>query len=112
MATAYADEVTRLRDQARLNDELISRGTGAAPSTVRGWLSHRGGPTGQRAERLAELTAIVDRLPRVMQPDYIPVWLVRPIEALDDEKPIDLIGRGEYRRVARVISSLEDPGAS
>jgi len=35
----------------------------------------------------------------------------RTVEALDDDKPVDLIARGEYRRVARLISELEDPGA-
>ena len=30
--------------------------------------------------------------------------------ALDDERPIDLIARGEYLPVARVISSIEYPG--
>jgi hypothetical protein len=39
------------------------------------------------------------------------VWLTKPVEALDDEKPIELIRRGEYRAVARLVSSLEDPGA-
>jgi uncharacterized protein (DUF2384 family) len=112
MATAYADEVTRLRDERRLSDALIGRATGAARSTVRDWFAHRSSPTGVRAERVGELSSIVDRLPRVMDADYIPVWLTKPIEALDDEKPIDLIGRGQYRRVARIISALEDPGAS
>lgn len=112
MATAYADEAVRLRREGRLNDEMIARATGAARSTVRDWLARRSAPTGVRAERVGELSAIVDRLPRVMRPDYIPVWLAKPIEALDDEKPIDLIARGEYRRVARIISELEDPGAS
>ncbi len=46
-----------------------------------------------------------------MSADYIPVWLIEPIEALDDDKPIDVIARGDYRRVARLISELEDPGA-
>ncbi len=46
-----------------------------------------------------------------MSADYIPVWLVKPIEALDDDKPIDVIARGDYRRVARLISELEDAGA-
>jgi len=46
-----------------------------------------------------------------MRVDYIPVWLTKPIEALDDEKPLDLIARGDYRSVARVVSELEDPGA-
>jgi len=64
------------------------------------------------AERLGELSAIVDRLPRVMRVDYIPVWLLKPVEALGDDKPVDLIARGEYRRVARVIAELEEPGAS
>jgi hypothetical protein len=36
------------------------------------------------------------------------VWLPRTIEALDDRKPLDLLGRGNFRRVARVASSLED----
>ncbi len=112
MATAYADEALRIHSNGRLNDDLIARATGAARSTVRDWLARRSSPTGVRAERVGELSAIVERLPRVMSPDYIPVWLAKPIEALDDEKPIDLIGRGEYRRVARIISELEDPGAS
>jgi hypothetical protein len=112
MSTAFADEAVRLHLDARLSDDLVSRGTGAAPSTVRDWFARRSSPSGARAERLVELSAIVDRLPRVMDPDYIPVWLTRPIEALDDEKPIDLLGRGEYRRVARLISALEDPGAA
>jgi hypothetical protein len=112
MATAYADEAVRLRSEAYLNDDMIARATGAARSTVRDWLSRRSAPTGVRAERVGELSAIVDRLPRVMRAEYIPVWLAKPIEALDDEKPVDLIARGEYRRVARIISELEDPGAS
>jgi hypothetical protein len=112
MAIAYADEAVRIRHDAGLNDEMIARGTGAARSTVRDWLARRSSPTGIRAERIGELSAIVDRLPRVMRPEYIPVWLAKPIEALDDDKPIDLIARGEYRRVARIISELEDPGAS
>jgi transcriptional regulator with XRE-family HTH domain len=111
MATGFASEAIRLRQVGGLNDELIARGTGAARSTVRDWLADRTAPTGERAARVAELSEIVDRLRRVMQPDYIPVWLSKPIEALRDDKPIDVIGRGQYRRVARLISELEDPGA-
>src|SRR3954454_12167562 len=109
---AYADEAVRLRTKGHLNDEMIARATGAARSTVRDWLARRSAPTGLRAERVGELAAIVDRLPRVMRTEYIPVWLAKPIEALGDEKAADLIARGEYRRVARIVSELEDPGAS
>jgi hypothetical protein len=69
MATVFADEALRIRRDGGLNDELIARATGAARSTVRDWFAHRSAPTGRRAERVGELSAIVERLPRVMRPD-------------------------------------------
>ncbi len=47
-----------------------------------------------------------------MEPDYTPVWLHKPVPALDDEKPIELLARGEWKPVARLASSLESPGFS
>jgi uncharacterized protein (DUF2384 family) len=111
VAVAFAQEVSRIRDVGHLSDAQIGRAVGAAPSTVRDWFARRSSPTGTRAERVAELAEIVDRLTRVIDPDYIPVWLSKPIEALDDRKPLELIARGRARRVAQVISGLESPGA-
>lgn len=111
MTTAFAQEAVRIRKVAHLSDVQIATAVGAAPSTVRDWLALRSSPTGRRAERVAELAEIVDRLARVMNSDYIAVWLSKPIEALDDRKPLDLIARGQARRVARVVSGLEAPGA-
>lgn len=65
-----------------------------------------------RADRLVELAEMTDRLARVMQADYIPIWLSRPLEVLDDEKPVEVLARGDYRRVAKLIAELEYPGAS
>lgn len=112
MATALAKEARRVHERGHLSDQLIARATGAARSTVRGWLALRNEPSGRRAERVAELSALVERLARVMEPDYIPVWLTKPLKALDDKKPIELIARGDYLRVARLVSSLEQPGAA
>jgi transcriptional regulator with XRE-family HTH domain len=112
VTTAFADEAVLVHEAGRLTDRQIARATGAAPSTVRSWLSGRSAPTGERAERVAELSALVSRLTRVVDADYIPVWMTKPVEALDDEKPIDLLARGEYRRVAAVVRALEHPGAA
>lgn len=38
--------------------------------------------------------------------------LSEPNPVLDDDRPIDRIAQGDYRSVTRLISSLEDPGAS
>ncbi len=110
--TAFADEAQRVRTIGHLSDEMIASATGAAASTVRDWLSGRSAPTGTRAQRLAELASLVDRLVRVMRPEYVPVWLSKPVPALEDDKPIERIGRGDYRRVAKLIGELEYPGAS
>lgn len=112
MTTAFAEEAVHVHDLGHLSDRDIARATGAAPSTVREWLGLRSTPSGIRAERLAELSALVERLARVIRPSYIPVWLCKPVPTLDDDKPIDRIASGDYRAVASLISSLEDSGAS
>lgn len=66
-------------------------------------------PSGMRAERLAELSAVVERLSRVVEPGYVPVWLRKPVPALGDEKPLDEVARGGYARVLRLISEMESP---
>jgi transcriptional regulator with XRE-family HTH domain len=112
VATAFADEAIRIRETGHLSDRDIARATGAGVSTVGAWLRRTRSPSGERAERLVELSAIVERLAHVIDPVYIPVWLHKPVPALADEKPIDLLARGEWRPVVRLISGLESPGFS
>jgi transcriptional regulator with XRE-family HTH domain len=112
MTTAFAEEAARLRETGHLSDRDIATATGAGVSTVGAWIRGTRSPRGERAERVAELSAIVERLARVMEPDYIPVWLHKPVPALDDDKPIELLARGEWKPVARLVSSLESPSFS
>jgi uncharacterized protein (DUF2384 family) len=53
-------------------------------------------------------STIVERLTRLMEPAYIAVWLLKPLPALGDERPIDLIAHGESARVERLISAFEE----
>lgn len=106
------EQARDVHDFAGLSDRLIAEATGAKPSTVRGWLAGRSEPTGARAQRLIELAEMVRRLGRVLRPESIALWLQRPVLALDDAKPIELIAHGEYRRVAKLISEIEYPGVS
>ncbi len=109
MASVFAEEAARLRTKGHLSDRDIARATGAGVSTVGAWMRGTRSPRGVRAERLAELSAIVERLARVMEPDYISFWLQKPLPALGDEKPIELLERGEWRAVVRLVSELESP---
>jgi hypothetical protein len=110
--TPLLEEAHRVHDTAGLSDRTIAAATGAKPSTVRGWLAGRSEPTGVRAERLIELAEMTSRLARVLRREMIGVWLNRPVLALDDEKPIELLARGDYQRVAKLIAELEYPGVS
>lgn len=104
----FLREASFVSEVAQLSDADIARATGAAPSTARAWLAGSRAPTGERAERLVELSSLVERLTRVMDPSYIAVWLRKPVPVLDDDKPLDVIGRGDYRRVAKIVSALEE----
>jgi transcriptional regulator with XRE-family HTH domain len=112
MATAFAGEAAYIREIGHLTTPDISRATGADETTVRAWLRDERSPSGTYAERLAELSSIVERLVRVMQPTYVPVWMRKPVPLLDDDKPLDVIAAGDYRRVSRVVAGLESAGAA
>ena len=109
MTIAYADETVHIKRLAPLSDRDIARATGAGVSTVHAWTKRTRAPRGERAQRLVELSALVERLVRVLEPEYVPVWLNKPMPALDDDKPIDRIADGDYRSVSRIIAELESP---
>jgi Holliday junction resolvase-like predicted endonuclease len=108
----FMREAIRIANEYGLSDVIIAKAVGAAPSTVREWLNQRSAPSGARAERVAELGSVLDRLGVAMDADYIPVWLLRPVPALDDRKPADVIAAGQHERVADIAAALEYPGVS
>ena len=109
MSLAYADEAIRIRRLAPLTERDIARATGAGVSTVSAWLHRTRAPTGRRAERLVELSAIIDRLATVLEAEYVPVWLNRPLVALGHRKPIDVLADGGYEEISRLVAALESP---
>jgi transcriptional regulator with XRE-family HTH domain len=111
MATAFAGEAAHIRETGKLTVPDIARATGADATTVRAWLRDERSPSGTYAERLVELSSIVERLVRVMSAEYVPVWMRKPSPLLDDDKALDVIAAGEYKRVSRVVAGLESSGA-
>ena len=111
MTTASAGAATHIRDTGKLSVSDIARATGANDTTVRAWLRGSRSPSCTYAERLAELSSIVQRLVRVMDPVYIPVWMRKSIALLDGDTALDVIAAGEYRRVSKAVAGLESTGA-
>ncbi len=97
---------------ALLDDDDVARATGVRVATVQAWLKDAREPSGNEAERVNELVSIVDRLAVVMDPDFIALWLRKPLRVLDDDKPLDVLANGDYKAVSRVVAALESPVAS
>jgi uncharacterized protein (DUF2384 family) len=109
--TAFANEVKRVRKLGVATGD-IAVATGSQPATVNAWARAARTPSGEKRERLLELVAIVDRLERVMRPAYVPLWLLKPVPALDDRRPLELLAKGRYRDVSRVVAELENDSFS
>lgn len=111
MAAPFASEAAHIQEIGHLSPSDIARATGASETAVRVWLRDERSPSRVHAQRLVELSSLVERLVRVMQPAYVPVWMRKPIPLMDDDKPLDVIAADEHQRLSRVIAGLEASGA-
>ena len=105
-ATAYAEEVKRVRSLGVETGD-IATATGAEVGTVTSWARATRRPSAEFRARLLELIAIVDRLSRTMDTQYIALWLNKPLLALDDERPLTALGNGRYKEVSKLVAELE-----
>jgi len=103
----YAKKLGQIREEAGLSSSDVARILGTSPRTVFRWATGRT-PRGESRERLLELAAVVDLLSRVMRPEAASAWLFDPNPLLDMERPVDLIGRGEYQRVCAAIGAIAE----
>ncbi len=104
---SLAHEIARVSELGNLTASHLADATGGDPSSARRWLRGTRAPSGDHAVRALELTSLVERLAQVMEPGYIPVWLIKPIQRLDGRRPVDVIRSGDYRSVSRVVASIE-----
>jgi hypothetical protein len=105
--SVFADEVRRVQ-RLGVGTSDIAVAVGAQPATVNAWARATRRPSGTKRERFMELVALVDRLERVMQPRYVPLWLLKPVPALGDRRPLELLSKGRYRDISKIVAELEN----
>lgn len=86
----------------------VARVLGTTARSVSRWTTSDSAPRRDNEERLLELKAVIDTLRQVMRDEPARLWLRSPVPALDYDKPIDLIERGEYRRVIGALLALAE----
>ena len=110
--TGFAFELDRVREITGMTERTLARALGSGHSTVRAWLAGTRVPSARHADRIVELSSIVDRLACIIDGDYIAVWLVKPTPALGDRAPVDALAAGDYSQVSQLVAALESPVAA
>jgi Protein of unknown function (DUF2384) len=103
--TPPATVLERLHVEIGLLERDIARATGANERSVRRWLG--GAPMQARSEeRIDDLRAVVLELAEAMPPNVIVNWLRARNRVLGLERPLDVLGQGEFERVRNAIEAL------
>lgn len=102
--TALVDE---LLDGKVVDSPDVARVVGATPRSVSRW-SEGASPRRANEERLLELKAVVDLLRQVLRNEPARLWIRSPNPELAYEKPLDLVQRGEYRRVIGAVLAMAE----
>jgi len=104
-------------DISELVDDLLLDGmvdigdiAAVAGTTARSVSRWREGVSPRRSaeERLLELNAVVELLRHVLGNKPGRLWMKSPNPDLDYEKPLELIERGEYRRVVGAVLAMAE----
>lgn len=105
--TAITVLVDDLLDGEIVDPPDVARVVGATARSVTRW-SEGASPRRANEERLLELKAVVDLLRQVLRNEPARLWIRSPNPELAYEKPLDLVQRGEYRRVIGAVLAMAE----
>lgn len=86
----------------------VARVLGTSPRSVVRWQADQATPRRENEERLLELKAVLDLARRALPDEQTRRWLRTPVPALDYEKPLDIVQRGEWRRVIDTLLAFAE----
>jgi uncharacterized protein (DUF2384 family) len=116
-APYYVTRRTTLRDlkerlehvtqEMEFDQSDLARVLATNPRTISRWL---GGttPRPDARERLLEVLAVLESLSAVLRPQAAHDWLFSPNPVLDHHKPVDLLRKGEFRRVLGAVDAMAE----
>lgn len=106
--TVVASVVGHLLEGRLLDPPDVARVVGASPRSVARWRRSQTAPRRAYEERLLELKAVADLLRRTLREEPGRLWLRSPNPDMEYEKPLDLLERGEYRRVIAAVLAMAE----
>src|SRR3954470_24560195 len=100
-----ANDIVRALARVGFTQKQIANATGATDRSVRNWAA-TGAIRPTYDERIRELSEISLLLSQTATPRGVTQWLNARNRSLDNERPIDLIARGEADRVRAAVESF------
>jgi hypothetical protein len=104
--STVATRLESIIERGNLDYVDIARILDTNPRTVARWVHEDTEPRWEIRERLLEFFAVMERLQQVIRPAAAHDWLYTPNATLENEKPVDLLRRGEFRRILGIIDAL------
>ncbi|MDP9336198.1 MAG: DUF2384 domain-containing protein [Actinomycetota bacterium] len=97
--------IADIKSRARLNEREIADALAVSSQTLWRWKRGSAPPTDQR-EKLLDLHWITERLSTVFEPEDVNLWLYERHPRLGNQRPVDLIRRGEVEPVVELVDQL------
>jgi len=104
--STVAERLGTILERGHLDYVDIARILETNPRTVARWVRKETEPRWEVRERLLEFFAVMERLQQVIRPRAAHDWLYTPNPTLANQKPVELLRRGEFRDVLAIIDSL------
>ena len=106
--TILVERVERAASSVALGASDLARVLDTTPRTVTRWLKHEVSPRHGARERLLELVVVLERLSGTLKGEAAGDWLFAPNPSFDYDKPVDLLRRGDFRRVLGAIDAMAE----
>lgn len=87
-----------------LTEADVAKATGADPRSVRRWLGQTR-PV-RHEQQIDDLRSIVQLLAETLTPEGIGQWLRARNRYLKGDRPVDVLARGDYRRVQEAAEAF------
>ncbi|MEJ7891479.1 MAG: hypothetical protein WKF94_02430 [Solirubrobacteraceae bacterium] len=106
--TTFAGRLRTAAERTDLDRSDLAHLVGTNPRTVARWMTQESSPRTEVRRRLLEVLAVLEQLSGVLEPQAAHDWLFSPNVLLEQQKPIDLLAEGEWRRILGLIDALAE----
>ncbi len=106
--SAVAQRLDVITTKTGVREREMAELLGTTTQTLYRWRKAQADPQSGHLRRIVDLAFVAEELAELYEPDEARVWLYSRNRMLEDQRPVDLISKGELDPVLQVIAMLKD----